>query len=186
LDLAESILTSGDGITWTKENPGIVTWQSSIIFGDSQYVVLGDGRTILTSPDGIVWTNKNNITASRLTSISYANHMYVVIGEGGRILTSPAVEVAIEKKQIAQHVITCLLAQYLSPKTLTLTLPNNLRSSAAKISIYSISGKRLYSRAVSTEAGEVRARIPALPVGVYAAGVEAKGIRQFAKFAVIK
>jgi hypothetical protein len=95
------------------------------------------------------------------------------------------VDVAIEKTQTSQTNPT-LTAQYLSPQLLSITLPNTPRFSAATASIYTIAGKKLSASGIATAAGQVRMRTPVLPVGVYFVGVEAAGVRQFAKFVVIR
>jgi hypothetical protein len=64
----------------------------SVIYGNGQYVAVGDTGTILTSPDGLNWTSRTSGITTRLWSVTYGNHLYVTVGDSGggsgRILTS--------------------------------------------------------------------------------------------------
>jgi hypothetical protein len=67
--------------SWTQEYFD-VTW------GDSQFVVVGEGGAILTSPDAITWTNRQSGVNLFLYSVAYAKGLFVAVGEAGTILSS--------------------------------------------------------------------------------------------------
>ncbi len=84
-----TILTSPDGITWTKKevsdnNEAI----NSIAYGNNKFVAVGDGGTILTSDAGETWTKQIIEVDNNLRSVAYGNNKFVAVGEKGTILTT--------------------------------------------------------------------------------------------------
>jgi hypothetical protein len=61
---------------------------SSVAYGASKFVIVGEQGKILTSPDGAAWTLRaSNVTAG-LFSVTFNGSMFVAVGQGV-ILTSP-------------------------------------------------------------------------------------------------
>ena len=83
------IITSPDGVTWTKRSTGIITPLLSITYGSNTFVAVGENGVILTSPDGITWTERNSESATSLYGVAYGNNSFVAVGKYGIILTSP-------------------------------------------------------------------------------------------------
>src|SRR4030067_2098173 len=88
------ILTSPDGITWTKRlhTGHAYTQISNIAWNGSIYCAVGgaDGYapTILTSPDGITWTKQTSpLGNTNLDDIVWNGSIFCAIG-GGNIITS--------------------------------------------------------------------------------------------------
>jgi hypothetical protein len=82
-----TIVTSPDGLTWTKQKSGTIGYLYSIIYANSQFIVSGDG-VFLTSPDAITWTIMNPGTGyGYLYSVTYAGQ-FVAVGSLGTILKS--------------------------------------------------------------------------------------------------
>ena len=93
------ILTSSDGISWTKRTSGTTKNLYGVTYGDGLIVTVGDNGTILTSSDGTTWTNTstNKRTTLRYFSKADTNHLYgvtygddlfVTVGGNSTILTS--------------------------------------------------------------------------------------------------
>jgi len=53
-----TILTSSDGISWTKRTSGKWEYLKGVTSGNGLFVTDGNSGTILTSPDGNSWTKE--------------------------------------------------------------------------------------------------------------------------------
>lgn len=89
------ILTSPNGIEWTKQ-PSVTNIKlNAITWTGTQYVTVGDNNIILTSPDGSVWTERNVIDSiQHLHGISWSGQQFVAVGRNldkdkSLIMTSP-------------------------------------------------------------------------------------------------
>jgi hypothetical protein len=82
-----TILTSPDGITWTRTSP-----TSNALYGvtyaNGIFVAVGYEATILTSTDGITWASRASPTSASLYGAAYGNGTFVVVGDGETILSS--------------------------------------------------------------------------------------------------
>ena len=80
------ILTSSDGISWTKRTSGTTKNLYGVTYGGGLFVTVGDNGTILTSSDGTTWANTSTnerTTLGRYFSQPDANHLYgVTYGDG--------------------------------------------------------------------------------------------------------
>ena len=85
-----TILTSSDGISWTKRTSGKWKYLSGVTSGNGLFLTVGSlSGIILTSPDGNSWTKRTSGTSNRLYGVTYGNGLLVVVGYSGIILTSP-------------------------------------------------------------------------------------------------
>ena len=78
-------------IMWTTVTTNSCTSAElrGIVYGNSQFVVVGDSGTILTSPNGTMWTKQISGTGKELYCVVWGDNMYVAAGDSGVILTSP-------------------------------------------------------------------------------------------------
>jgi len=84
-----TILTSSDGISWTKRTSGKWEYLSGVTYGNGLFVTVGSlSGIILTSPDGNSWTERTSGTGEYLRGVTYGNGLFVTVGESGTILTS--------------------------------------------------------------------------------------------------
>ena len=84
------ILTSTDGITWTKRTSGVSVTLYGVAYGNNMFVAVGANVKILTSADGITWTTvQTGGGALKINAITFGNNLFVAAGESGFILTSP-------------------------------------------------------------------------------------------------
>jgi hypothetical protein len=88
-----TILTSSDGVNWTKQNSGSLASFESISFGDGYYLVTGDGAVVLTSPDGTTWTSRNigATGGQNLYGSAFLNSRFDIVGSGGAVIESDAI-----------------------------------------------------------------------------------------------
>jgi len=88
------ILTSSDGISWTKRTSGTTKNLYGVTYGNSTFVTVGDNGTILTSSDGTTWTERDGLrstwaTPKYLKGVTYRKKLFVAVGRNGLILNSP-------------------------------------------------------------------------------------------------
>lgn len=83
-----TILTSIDGMQWTKRESGTVSCFCDIIWNGETMVAVGTYGTIITSKDGINWTLMDSKNELQLRCISWTGSLYIIGGENGIILTS--------------------------------------------------------------------------------------------------
>jgi hypothetical protein len=88
-----TILTSPDGVNWTKQNPGTSASLESVSFGNGYYLVVGDGAVAMSSPDGVKWADRN-VGATGGQSFygsAFLNNRFDIVGSGGTVLESDPV-----------------------------------------------------------------------------------------------
>ncbi len=88
-----TILTSPDGVTWTRRASGVSYTFLGVTSGGDQFVVVGfqygSSGTILTSPDGVTWTPRVSGGTYYLGGVTWGGNQFVAVGASGAILTSP-------------------------------------------------------------------------------------------------
>jgi len=92
------ILTSSDGISWTKRTSVTTNNLYGVTYGNSTFVTVGDNATILTSSDGTTWTNTSTnkrtlryfskAETNNLYGVTYGDGLFVVVGGDATIFTS--------------------------------------------------------------------------------------------------
>jgi len=83
------ILTSRDGMTWTRRRSPTKANLYGIAFGNGTYVSVGDNGTVLTSPDGVIWKRRaGGASELLLSSLAFGNGTFVALGDSGTVLTS--------------------------------------------------------------------------------------------------
>ena len=83
------ILTSSDGVVWTRRVSSGVMWQSNASYGNGTYVTLTpDG--VYTSSDGITWTlgDASEFAVSLLNIVAWGNDTFVAATGNQQIFTS--------------------------------------------------------------------------------------------------
>jgi hypothetical protein len=81
-------LTSSDGVTWTRRDPGTENTLNGIAWVGNRFIAVGNNGNILTSSDGTSWSAVNSATGSNLLGIVWNGLKYVIVGENGKIQTS--------------------------------------------------------------------------------------------------
>jgi hypothetical protein len=85
-----TILTSPDGVSWTRRTSGTSSWLSGVTYGNGLFVAVGMSGTILTSPDGVTWTARTSGTEQlALRRDLRERPLRGGGGQDGAILTSP-------------------------------------------------------------------------------------------------
>jgi len=83
-----TILSSPDGLNWTKQSVTAGGVPLDIVWSGTQFVTVGGVGRILTSSDGVIWTQRVSGTTSMLNGITFNGSLYVAVGNTGVILTS--------------------------------------------------------------------------------------------------
>ncbi len=90
------IITSPDGITWTRQsNIPVSTYSNNMIWTGTKFVQVGNcyGNGFSTSPDGLTWTTSPTFDAAfgaskTAMAVAWNGSMYVVVGQNGVCVTS--------------------------------------------------------------------------------------------------
>ena len=85
---AGAIMTSPNGIAWTRHDPGTADDLRSVTWGDGMFVAVGSLGRILTSADGVNWVHRNNDAFYTLNGVAYGNGRFVAVGENANVQTS--------------------------------------------------------------------------------------------------
>lgn len=82
------LLTSTDGINWSRQISGLTTSIRSAAFGNGTWVAVGVGGRAVTSRDGVTWTSRGTGVTTDLNSIAFREGMFVAVGANGVILVT--------------------------------------------------------------------------------------------------
>jgi hypothetical protein len=77
-----AILTSPDGVTWTRKTSGVTSELRDIAYGNDRYVIVGFDGTLLSSTDLATWEKFNSGNGANLHGVAFGNNMFVAIGDG--------------------------------------------------------------------------------------------------------
>lgn len=86
-----SIMTSPNGIDWTKRDSPTKENLLGVFWDGRQYLAGGDGGTILSSPDGIQWTICNSGGNVSIYCFSYSGARYIAVGNDGIFTSGDAI-----------------------------------------------------------------------------------------------
>jgi hypothetical protein len=89
------ILTSSDGVSWVRVQPGTDGGFGAVARGNGQFVAVGsyyseeaNRSSIVTSADGVNWVPRQSGATNSLRAIAYGNGQFVAVGDIGTIVTS--------------------------------------------------------------------------------------------------
>ena len=77
------ILTSVDGVKWTRQDSGITEDLVGIAGGNGQFMVVGKLGTVLRSPNASAWTADRVVGVDRLNSVAWNGQTLVAVGNLG-------------------------------------------------------------------------------------------------------
>ncbi len=76
-------------VTWTSAGAsGTSNELRAIVYGNGEFVAVGDVGTILTSTNGTSWITQASGTTKELFGITWGNNLFVAVGDSGTLLTS--------------------------------------------------------------------------------------------------
>jgi hypothetical protein len=78
-----AVLTSPNGITWTRRYLDETGDLNDVAFGGGIYVAVGEGGVIIRSTDGISWSTTASGTTIPLRGVSYGGGVFVAVGALG-------------------------------------------------------------------------------------------------------
>jgi hypothetical protein len=76
------MLTSDDGLAWTRQSTVTSNTLSSVAYGNGLYIAVGDAGTMLSSTDATNWQPRNSGTSNPLSGVVYGNDLFVAVGTG--------------------------------------------------------------------------------------------------------
>ena len=82
------LLTSPDGINWTRQISGLTTSIRAAAYGNGRWVAVGAGGRVITSTNGVAWTSRTTGVTTDLNAIAFNGGMFVAAGASGVILNS--------------------------------------------------------------------------------------------------
>lgn len=85
----DTLLTSPDGVTWTRRPTPTKEHLNAVASGGGLVVAVGSTGAIVTSPDGVTWLARASGTTNALTAITWTGSQFVAVGGAGTIVTSP-------------------------------------------------------------------------------------------------
>jgi len=88
-DVPAAIITSRDGVHWTRRRIQTASNLYGVAFGNDTFVTVGEFGAIFTSTNAVAWTRRRSAcTDVLLASVTFGNGRFVAGGESGTILTS--------------------------------------------------------------------------------------------------
>lgn len=87
---ATNILSSPDGIGWTRQFSGTTNKLYAITVSNTgRYVAVGDSGAVVTSTDGVNWTPRPSGVTDYLRAVTVNSHgLFVAVGSYGTIISS--------------------------------------------------------------------------------------------------
>ena len=82
------IVTSPDGMVWTRRASGTAKNLYSIAFGNGTFIAVGDSGAVCTAKNGLHWKAQRSGTSTLLSAVAAGNGIYLAGGESGTILIS--------------------------------------------------------------------------------------------------
>jgi hypothetical protein len=161
-----AIVTSTDGITWTKRTSGTLNTLWFVGYGGHLFVAGGVSGTILTSPDGSTWTKRYSGTTSDLFSMVFDNNQFCAMGANGMILTSP-VDIPVE---IFHHNHANSSSNFNIKTTsgrITAIMPDANSHTKLKVRLLNVAGKQIRSVIVKANNGILNIPVDGISTGVY-------------------
>jgi len=86
---AGGVITSTNGVVWTKHDIPFLEWLSDVVWNGSIFVTVGWRGQIFTSPNRVDWTRQNSKTTNSLMGIAWDGSQFVTAGGSGEIIKSP-------------------------------------------------------------------------------------------------
>jgi hypothetical protein len=83
-----TILTSLDGIAWSRQTSPTSEFLSSVAAFPQGAVAVGRAGVILSSPDAVSWTMRPSGTTNWIYRVRYTGGKLIAVGQNGTILTS--------------------------------------------------------------------------------------------------
>lgn len=83
-----NIVSTTDGITYTKRVSGTTVNLLSGCYGNSMFVICGQNGVVLSSPDGVTWTLRTSGSSAQLNRVTYGNSYFTIAGYDSTILKS--------------------------------------------------------------------------------------------------
>ncbi|MCL2690134.1 MAG: hypothetical protein FWE57_09870, partial [Chitinispirillia bacterium] len=154
------VITSTDGTSWQVLD-GPENSVRSVTYANGYYIAVGDSGRVFTSNNGQTWSARPRVTNRNLMTVfSNADNVLLAAGASGAMLYSTTQDLSVRHNSLASRTaqggvrMMSVDMQRSTPRLmLSFAAPGN-----AKVSFYSLSGKRLYTHRL--KAGERSIELP--------------------------
>ena len=85
----QNIMTSPDGITWTRLPALGADALFHIVYANNKFVAVGLAGEVVTSSNGVNWLRRTSNVNKSLVGVCWSGTQYVAVGDTGLIVTSP-------------------------------------------------------------------------------------------------
>jgi len=192
------IASSTDGVTWSApiplpdKNLKNNSINSSTKKRDGPYgKICWTGKELIylclkiyTSPDGITWTTQNSIGPGAKCDITWNDSIFVAVGEKGKIMTSPRDNVGISQK-INTVNNSRNISLRVTARRLYASIPPLLKNRNISVSIYDISGKKIFKQSSFAADSRIKCSIENLAFGRYTFVVTGGGMQFMKTFCIM-
>ena len=97
------VITSTDGVTWTKRTSGTTVRLHDVSYGDDKFTAVGDNGTLISSNDAITWTLKSTGNSSNIFGLTYGKGIWILVGKSGYIASIYGDTITKKNSGITEH-----------------------------------------------------------------------------------
>jgi hypothetical protein len=173
------IITSTDGVRWTRQSTGTTAQLMSATWGNGSFVTVGYEGTILTSPDGYNWNDRTYGSDKKLYSVTCGSDQFVAIGDGGAIITAPLDNAATGCAGSGEASLTDAKSLNFNFGTTTVRfkLPADAPDADCDAGLFTIRGQRVYTARINYNEIGTNIAVPRCAPGTYLLTVAGLGKR---------
>jgi hypothetical protein len=160
------IFTSPDAVNWTFIPSGFTNEISSVCFGNGQFAAISPLGAIFTSVDAQTWTMQLSGAYITPWHIAYGNGQFVIVGYDERFLYSKTENSGLAFQPAFKNRYAGGIDITKRNNRILFALPFAPEQGRLKVTIYNVSGKRVFSEKIGFNKG-----IPSIAAGGFPSGM---------------
>ncbi len=174
------IVTSTDGVRWTRQSTGTTAQLMSATWGNGCFVTVGDEGKILTSPDGYNWTDRSYGKGKKLYSVTCGSDKFIAIGDGGAVIIAPVDNAATGRAGRGETSLTDAKSLNFNFGTTTVRfkLPADAPDADCDAGLFTIRGQRVYTARINYNEIGTNITVPRCAPGTYLLTIAGLGKRR--------